>query len=80
MIFLKLHISGNICLKIMIYTSNGSSSNIQLADDVGYEIYFEKNGEIKFQKNHSEIFFGGSFRGFLTESSKNHDSTESGME
>ena len=31
-------------------------SNMQLADDVSFEIYFEKIGEIKLPKNHSGIF------------------------
>ena len=30
---------------------------MHLADEVTFEIYFEKIGEIKFQSNHSEFFF-----------------------
>ena len=32
-------------------------NNMQLADDVSFEIYFGKIGKIKFQKNNSRIFW-----------------------
>ena len=37
---------------------------MQLADDVSFEIYFRKIGEIKFQKITPE-FFDGTFRDFF---------------
>ena len=49
-IFWKLHIPANIGLSSRIYTSNECKNNIRLADEVSFQIYFEKIGEIKFQK------------------------------
>ena len=34
---------------------------MNLADEVSFKIYFRKIGEIKFPKNHYEIFFTESF-------------------
>ena len=58
MIFWKIHIPANIGLKNMFYTTNESQKNMQLADEVSFEIFFGKIGEIRFPKNHSGIFDG----------------------
>ena len=57
MIFWKLHILANIGLRSMFYTSSESENNMQRTDDVIFEIFFQKIGEIKFPKNHSYIFW-----------------------
>ena len=53
----KLHIPANIGLRSMIHTSNESWNNMWLTDEVIFEIYFGKIGEINFLKNNSEIFW-----------------------
>ena len=42
MIFWKLHVPENIGLRSMIHKSNEKWNNLELADKVSVEIYFEK--------------------------------------
>ena len=47
----------------MIYTSNENQNDMQLADEVSFEIYFGKIRKIKFPNIILELF-DGTFRNF----------------
>jgi hypothetical protein len=53
-------------MRSMIFISNKSQNNMQLADEVIFEIYFRKFEKLSFQRIIPK-FFDGTFRDFFLE-------------